>query len=541
MDHYDFIIVGAGSAGCVLANRLTEDPCISVCLLEAGGADTSLLIHMPIGAAAMVPTKYNNWGFETVPQPGLNGRKGYQPRGKTLGGSSSINAMMYVRGNQADYDLWESAGNKGWSFQECLPYFKKSENNEVFSDEFHGQGGPLNVADLGSPSELVDRFLDACESIGIPRNCDVNGANQFGAMMSQVTQINGERCSAAKAYLSPCLERSNLTILTNATTHKVIFDGKHAIGVEFGHKGRTHQLYAKKEVLLSAGAFASPQILLLSGVGPSEQLNQFGINKVHDLKGVGENLQDHIDLVHAFRTKDKYDTFGISFSMLQKLAHAWTDWKNRRNGKMSSNFAEGVAFLYSDSTLNVPDLEFVFVIAMIDDHARKIRYGHGVSSHVTLLRPKSRGRVRLASTDPYTQPEIDPNFLSHPDDISTMIKAWKKQYSMLMSDSFSDILAESLYPVDPNDDRAIEKDIRQRADTQYHPVGTCKMGPSNDEMAVVDSRLCVHGVTGLRVIDASIMPSLIGGNTNAPTIMIAEKAADMIKEDHQMDKAPSVS
>ena len=294
-------------------------------------------------------------------------------------------------------------------------------------------------------------------------------------------------------------------------------------------------------MLLSAGAFASPQILLLSGVGPSEQLNQFGINKVHDLKGVGENLQDHIDLVHAFRAKDKYGAFGISFSMLQKLAHAWPDWKNQRNGKMSSNFAEGVAFLNSDSTLHVPDLEFVFVIAMIDDHARKIRYGHGVSSHVTLLRPKSRGRVRLASTDPYSQPEIDPNFLSHPDDISTMIKAWKKQYSMLMSDSFSDILAESLYPVDPNDDRAIEKDIRQRADTQYHPVGTCKMGPSSDEMAVVDNRLCVHGVVGLRVIDASIMPSLIGGNTNAPTIMIAEKAADMIKEDHQMDKTPSVS
>ena len=240
----------------MLASRLTEDPNVSVCVVEAGGADTSFLIHIPIGAAAMVPTKHNNWGYETLPQPGLNGRKGYQPRGKTLGGSS---------------------------FQECLTYFKKSENNEVFSDEYHGQGGPLNVADLGSPSELVDRFLDVCESIGIPRNRDINGANRFGAMMSQVTQINGERCSAAKAYLSPCLGRTNLTILTNATTHKVIFDGKHAIGIELGHGGRTHQLYAKKEVLLYAGAFASPQILLLSGLGPDEQLNRFEINKVHSL------------------------------------------------------------------------------------------------------------------------------------------------------------------------------------------------------------------------------------------------------------------
>jgi choline dehydrogenase-like flavoprotein len=493
---------------------------------------------MPIGTAAMVPTKHNNWGYETVPQSGLGGRRGYQPRGKTLGGSSSINAMMYVRGNRTDYDLWSNEGNKGWSFQECLPYFKKSENNEVFSDEYHGKGGPLNVTNLGSPSVLVDRFLDACESIGIPRNDDINGANQFGAMMSQVTQINGERCSAAKAYLSPCLGRKNLTILTNATTHKVIFDGKRAIGVEFGHKRRTHQIYAKKEVLLSAGAFASPQILLLSGVGPEEQFDRFGIKKVHHLKGVGENLQDHIDLVHAFRTKEKHDTFGISLSMVKKLARAWPDWRNRRSGKMSSNFAEGVAFLFSDTKSKVPDLEFVFVIAMVDDHARKVRYGHGISSHVTLLRPKSRGSVRLNSIDPYSPPEIDPNFFSHPDDMSTMIKAWKKQYSMLMSARFSDILAESLYPVDPDDDLAIEKDIRRRADTQYHPVGTCKMGPSNDEMAVVNNRLCVYGVTVLRVIDASIMPSLIGGNTNAPTIMIAEKAADMIKEEHQIEKEP---
>ncbi|AYV22525.1 GMC family oxidoreductase [Vibrio mediterranei] len=529
MDSYDFIIVGGGSAGCVLASRLSEDPTVNVCLLEAGGKDTSPFIHTPVGCVVMMPTKINNWGFETVPQPGLNGRKGYQPRGKTLGGSSSINAMMYARGHRYDYDLWASLGNEGWSYDECLPYFKKAENNEVHHDEFHGQGGPLNVADLRSPSPMVERYLSACESIGVPTNHDVNGAEQFGAMQTQVTQLNGERCSAAKAYLTPNLNRPNLTVLTKATTHKVLFDGKRAIGVEYGMKGQRFQIYCNKEVILSAGAFGTPQVLLLSGVGPKQELDKHGIDQVHDLVGVGKNLQDHIDLVHSYRTTAKRDTFGVSLKMASEASKAVPQWFKQRQGKLSSNFAEGIGFLYSDDDVDVPDLEFVFVVAVVDDHARKIHMSHGFSSHVTLLRPKSTGTVTLNSADPYDVPSIDPAFFQEPDDMRVMIKGWKKQYQMLQSEAFDDVRGASFYPVDPDDDAAIEQDIRNRADTQYHPIGTCKMGTSDDPEAVVDSELSVYGMDNLRVVDASVMPTLVGGNTNAPTIMIAEKIADVIK------------
>ncbi|KFA96846.1 GMC family oxidoreductase [Vibrio sp. ER1A] len=529
MDSYDFIIVGGGSAGCVLASRLSEDPTVNVCLLEAGGKDTSPFIHTPVGCVVMMPTKINNWGFETVPQPGLNGRKGYQPRGKTLGGSSSINAMMYARGHRYDYDRWASLGNEGWSYDECLPYFKKAENNEVHHDDFHGQGGPLNVADLRSPSPMVERYLSACESIGVPTNHDVNGAEQFGAMQTQVTQLNGERCSAAKAYLTPNLNRPNLTVLTKATTHKVLFDGKRAIGVEYGMKGQRFQIYCNKEVILSAGAFGTPQVLLLSGVGPKQELDKHGIDQVHELAGVGKNLQDHIDLVHSYRTTAKRDTFGVSLKMASEASKAVPQWFKQRQGKLSSNFAEGIGFLYSDDDVDVPDLEFVFVVAVVDDHARKIHMSHGFSSHVTLLRPKSTGTVTLNSADPYDVPSIDPAFFQDPDDMRVMIKGWKKQYQMLQSEAFDDVRGASFYPVDPDDDAAIEQDIRNRADTQYHPIGTCKMGISDDPEAVVNSELSVYGMDNLRVIDASVMPTLVGGNTNAPTIMIAEKIADVIK------------
>ncbi|MFH0261697.1 GMC family oxidoreductase [Vibrio barjaei] len=534
MDSYDFIIVGGGSAGCVLASRLSEDPTVNVCLLEAGGKDTSPFIHTPVGCVVMMPTKINNWGFETVPQPGLNGRKGYQPRGKTLGGSSSINAMMYARGHRYDYDLWASLGNEGWSYDECLPYFKKAENNEVHHDEFHGQGGPLNVADLRSPSPMVERYLSACESIGVPTNPDVNGVEQFGAMQTQVTQLNGERCSAAKAYLTPNLNRPNLTVLTKATTHKVLFDGKRAIGVEYGMKGQRFQIYCNNEVILSAGAFGTPQVLLLSGVGPKQELDKHGIGQVHELSGVGKNLQDHIDLVHSYRTTAKRDTFGVSLKMASEASKAVPQWVKQRKGKLSSNFAEGIGFLYSDNDVDVPDLEFVFVVAVVDDHARKIHMSHGFSSHVTLLRPKSTGTVTLNSADPYDVPCIDPAFFQEPDDMRVMIKGWKKQYQMLQSEAFDDVRGASFYPVDPDDDAAIEQDIRNRADTQYHPVGTCKMGTEDDPLAVVNSELSVYGLANLRVVDASIMPTLIGGNTNAPTIMVAEKIADAIKVQYQL-------
>ncbi|WP_063345391.1 GMC family oxidoreductase [Vibrio jasicida] len=537
MDSYDFIVVGGGSAGCVLASRLTEDPDVTVCLLEAGGTDSSPFIHTPVGVVAMMPTKINNWGFETVPQAGLNGRKGYQPRGKTLGGSSSINAMMYARGHQYDYDLWASLGNEGWGYDDCLPYFKKAENNEVHQDDYHGQGGPLNVANLRSPSDVLERYLTACESIGVPRNHDINGADQFGAMPTQVTQHNGERCSAAKAYLTPNLSRPNLTVLTKATTHKVLFEGNRAVGVEYGLKGQSFQIKCTKEVILSAGAFGSPQILMLSGVGAKKELESHGIEQIHELPGVGENLQDHIDLVHTYRCSAKRDTFGVSLKMASEITKALPQWMKTRSGKMTSNFAEGIGFLRSGDDVDVPDLEFVFVVAVVDDHARKIHASHGFSSHVTLLRPKSIGTVKLNSANPYDVPKIDPAFFSHPEDMEIMIKGWKKQHQMLESQAFDDIRGASFYPVDVNDEKAIEQDIRNRADTQYHPVGSCKMGKANDPFAVVDSNLKVYGLEALRVVDASIMPTLVGGNTNAPTIMIAEKVADTIKASYRLDES----
>jgi choline dehydrogenase len=532
MTKYDYIIVGGGSAGCVLANRLSQDPAVTVCLLEAGPADSNPFIRMPIGIIFMMMSRVLNWRYYTEPQANLEGRRMYWPRGKTLGGSSSSNAMVYTRGHARDYDHWAELGNAGWSYADVLPLFKRAENHERGANAYHGVGGPLNVADLRSPNLLTGVYVKAAVEAGHAVNTDFSGASCEGVGQYQLTQKNGERWSVARAYLHPVRSRKNLTILTGARATRVLLEGKRASGIEYQQDGKTAVIHAAREVVLSGGAINSPQLLLLSGIGPGEQLRQHGITPVHELPGVGQNLQDHLDVLVVHKCV-KPVSLGISLRNLLAQGKHLIDYLRHRTGPLTTNAAEGGGFIKSSPEQAIPDLQFHFTPAHLDDHGRNLSraaytmLGHGYSLHVCDLRPKSRGHIGLKSNDPLADALIEPNYLSHPDDMETLVRGVKAARRVLAAGVFDPYRGKELFPGEQvQSDDELRAFIRHKAGTIYHPVGTCKMG--SDAMAVVDAQLKVHGIEALRVVDASIMPTLIGGNTNAPTVMIAEKAADMI-------------
>ena len=525
---FDYIIIGGGSAGCVLAARLSEDPDVTVALLEAGPADSSVLIHCPAGLAVIAKSGQANWKFETVAQPGLNGRTGYQPRGKVLGGSSSVNAMIYARGHRDDYDHWAAEGNAGWAYADVLPYFKLAEHNERGANAFHGSGGPLNVMDPRSPNRFGQVFIKAGQQAGLHHNPDFNGESQEGVGLFQVTHKHGERFSAAKAYLTPNLARPNLQVFTGAHTTRILLEHKRAVGVEFHHEGELKQLNAKREVLLCAGALQSPQILMLSGIGPHAHLLENNIATLHNLPGVGANLHDHVDVVQVVDAPQAKDLFGLSPSGVWRILKGVFEWRQQRSGMLTTNYAEAGGFIKSQGSEAIPDLQLHFVIGKLLNHGRTTTLGHGFSCHVCLLRPRSRGSVRLASNDPFAAPLIDPNFLGDRDDMDRMVRGFKLMRHILAQPALAAAQGRELAAsAEAQTDAQIEHFIRDHADTIYHPVGTCRMGSGATD--VVDAQLRVHGLAGLRVVDASIMPRVVGGNTNAPVIMIAEKAADMIR------------
>jgi len=526
---FDYVIVGAGSAGCLLANRLSADGRNSVLLLEAGPKDTNLWIHVPLGYGRLFKEKTVNWMYQTEPEPGLDGRQVFQPRGKVLGGSSSINGLLYVRGQHEDYDRWRQRGNHGWGYDDVLPYFKKAENQARGGDDFHGAGGPLPVSDLSLADPLSAAFIEAAAETGIPKNSDFNGATQEGAGYFQTTTRRGRRASTAVAYLHPARGRTNLHVETSALAQRIVFEGRRATAVEYRQLGRLRTARARKEILVSSGAYNSPQLLQLSGVGPAELLRSHGIDVVLDAPGVGHDLQDHLQVRVVMRCTRPITLNDVVNSPARKLM-AGLQYAAFRTGPLSIAAGTSGAFFKTNPRLATPDVQIHFLPFSTDKMGEKLHMFSGFTASVCQLRPESRGSLRIRSADPAAPPEIRINYLATEVDRTTNVEGLKILRRILQAPALRPFVVEE---VDPGNKVSTDEELlaycRQRGSTIYHPTSTCRMG--SDPLAVVDQRLRVRGIEGLRVVDASVMPDLVSGNTNAPIIMIAEKASDMILQD----------
>ena len=521
---YHYIIVGAGSAGCVLANRLSANPATRVCLVEAGPPDRNPMIHMPFGLAALAHMRWLNWGYETEPEPQLNHRRLFWPRGRVLGGSSSINAMIYMRGHPEDYRAWGQAAGEAWDWPRVRAIFKDLEANQALADDHHGTGGPLMVSNLRQPNPLSRAFVQAGAECQYPVNPDFNGASQEGVGLYQVTQKNGRRFSAAQAFLEPALNRANLTLIPKAQVHRVLIENRRAVGVAVAT--REIRLREGGEVILSGGAINSPQLLMLSGIGPGADLQAMGLPVIQDAPEVGGNLADHLDITVQAALKGR-EAIGIAPSFLPRGLRATWAYFRRGEGEFTSNIAEAGGFVTSDAARTRPNLQFHFIPAYLHDHGRRLSLGYGLTLHVCDLLPKSRGRISLASPDPMAPPRIAANYLSHPEDLPTLLSGLKIARRIARAPALRHYIRQETLPGQGlATDAELEADIRARAETIYHPVGTCRMG--TDPASVTDPAGRVRGVDGLRVVDASLMPQIIAGNTNAPTMMIAENIARMM-------------